>query len=196
MQVKKEIRKEALTKRDALTVEERMEKSHEIMDKVVSHREFGNADKVLLFASYLTEVDTSGIMEYAFMLGKKVYFPKINGDDMEFYKVNSESDLVEGYRGIREPEANQDELFEPLKGEKIFVLMPGAAFDKSGGRIGYGKGFYDKFLHKTEAEIEIDDLCKMAVAFECQLVEEGQIEKQIHDISPDYLVTEKNLYIV
>jgi len=122
--------------------------------------------------------------------------PKVMGDDMAFYRIQSESELLEGYRGIREPAANPETLFEVNQGEKIFVLLPGAVFDKEGGRIGYGKGFYDRFLHNLEKEIDIDDLCKMAVAFECQIVEEGRIEKQIHDISPDYLVTEKSLYIV
>jgi 5-formyltetrahydrofolate cyclo-ligase len=115
---------------------------------------------------------------------------------MRFCQVASLEELEPGYQGILEPKENTQREFVPLQDKKIFVLVPGAVFDREGGRIGYGGGFYDKFLNRLEGEILQENLCKMAVAYECQIIENGKIPKEVHDVSPDYIITEENKFFI
>lgn len=196
MKSKAELRKEILQRRDALSFEERFDKSRQIAQKVIGQAAFQEADALLLFASYKSEVDTTEIFETAKKLGKDIYYPKVLGKQMEFYRVQKKEDLVEGYRGIREPEANAQLQFRPAENDKILVLMPGAVFDAEGNRIGYGGGYYDKFLQKIETilgnerKLTENPVCKMAVAYECQIVEIGQIPSDVYDKKVDYIITE------
>lgn len=199
MKTKKELRKEILQLRDALTLEERQIKSHQIAEQVINLKEFIEADKVLLFASYKSEVDTFELFDAARSLSKDIYYPKVIGEEMKFYQVKEKEDLLEGYRGIREPKAEPERKFVPKPEDKIFVLMPGAVFDEEGNRIGYGGGFYDRFLQRLaiagESEKGICNqlICRAAIAFECQVVDVGQIISKEHDIKPDCIVTENEL---
>lgn len=200
MKSKKELRREILQRRDALDAEERKIKSAQITEQICQMKEFIEADKVLLFASYKSEVDTTEIFKAAQRLRKDIFYPKVIGKEMEFYKIKTKADLIEGYRGILEPEANPAQKFVPITKEKICILMPGAVFDSEGNRIGYGGGYYDKFLYQLETIMKNEDatpsqqICKMAVAFQCQIVDVGSIICQDHDIKVDYIVTEQQLY--
>lgn len=71
--------------------------------------------------------------------------------------------------------------------------MPGAVFDEAGNRIGYGGGYYDKYLHWLENMLPFENICKVAVAFECQLVDLGMIENEPHDVQVNYIVTESKV---
>lgn len=201
---KKELRKQILQLRNSLTDETRIEKSQIITNYIIHHPKFQSADCILMFASYKSEVDTTAIMEYALVLGKTVYFPRIENtgqvgnNEMEFYRIFSPEDLYEGYKGIREPKPREELRFTLAAGEKILILMPGAVFDMEGNRIGYGGGFYDRFLAWIEDfKNGIEDasyttpVCTMALAFECQLVENGVIKAEEHDRKVDYIITEK-----
>lgn len=198
MKTKKELRKEILQRRDALYLDEQKISSHKIAEQVCLMKEFQNADKVLLFASYKSEVNTEEIFRAAQEQGKEMYFPKVIGKEMEFFQVQKKEDLLEGYRGIREPKEDENRKFKPQAGDKIFILVPGAVFDEAGNRIGYGGGYYDKFLQKLKDKME-DSMMEMngvsivAVAFDCQIVERGQIQSEIHDWKVQYIVTEANV---
>lgn len=180
---KKQLRKEHLAIRNAMSEEERLSKSHEIMESVVSSYDFLRSEQLLIYASYGSEVNTTGIIEYAFLLKKKVYCPKVTGDgEMEFYRIDSQKDLIPGYKGIPEPAVTNTERYEPDSRVKAMVVMPGVCFDEKGNRIGYGKGFYDRYLaHK-------DGILKMALAFDNQVTE--CVPEEEADISYDLLVTE------
>lgn len=194
METKKELRKQILQKRDALSLQERRKKSQTIIQTILSTQVFQNSDTFLLFASYKSEVDVKKLIESVLQMGKALYLPKVVGEDMEFYKISSVVELSDGYCGIKEPKANVCQKFIVKKEETIFILLPGAVFDKQGRRIGYGKGFYDRFLQKLEKEVPKSNLCKMAVAFSCQIVDNGRIKWEEHDISPDYIVTEEEIF--
>lgn len=193
MKTKKELRKEILQLRDSLTEEERQIKSHQITEQILGMEEFVEANKVLLFASYKSEVGTLEIFEEAQRLSKDIYYPRVIGKEMEFYYVQRKEDLIEGYRGICEPKADKQKVFRLLPFDKIFILMPGIAFDKNGNRIGYGGGYYDKFIQKLEDETVKENLIKIGVAFECQIVEEEQIAREEHDMLLDCIVTERQI---
>jgi len=189
---KKELRNEILRLRDSLSAEERKEKSHLIAEKVIAQKEFVEADKVLLFASFKSEVETQEIFRAARAADKAVYYPKIVGKEMEFYLVEKAEDLSEECWGIREPKANPEKKFLAYPEDKICVIMPGAVFDTEGNRIGYGGGYYDKFLQTLEGLHSKDNqngfVYKLALAFECQMVPLGLIQSEDYDIKPDKII--------
>lgn len=184
--LKKEIRREALKRRNELTSFERERASMFLTERILGHQWYYLSDIILGFASYGTEINTSEILEDALKKGKKVYLPKVTGDDMVFCRIESMTDLQEGYKGIPEP-VGDTELFDftVLQSEscsntngKVLMLMPGAAFDVQRNRIGYGKGFYDRYLQDKE-ELQLRTI---AVGFQCQMVE--QIPADEFDIKP------------
>lgn len=193
LKTKQELRKEILKLRDAMPVDERARKSGEIAKQLIAYKNFQKADKILLFASYKSEVDTTEIFEAARRFNKDVYYPKVLGEKIEFYLVQSTTDLKEGYRGIREPETKENKKFVAQPNEKICVIMPGAVFDETGNRIGYGGGYYDKFLQKIEMGLAAKNISKVAVAFQCQIVALDEIKKETHDIKIDVVVTERKI---
>lgn len=164
-----------------MSAKERKEKSHCISEKVVAHPFFLHADAIYCYANYKSEVETCSIIEQAWILNKKVAVPKVNGNEMEFYYIQSFEELQEGYKGIPEPKP-----VHFASDENVLVIMPGAAFDSQYNRIGYGKGYYDKYLnnhpyYKT-----------LALAFELQMVK--LIPADDYDIRPNIIITEEHTY--
>lgn len=190
---KKELRKQILKIRDVLSLEEREQKSARITTQIFECKEYQNANKLLLFASYKSEVDTTGIFLKALEHSKDIYYPKVFEEQMGFYQVQKQEDLEDGYRGIYEPKENEDKCFLPKAEDKVLVLMPGAVFDDVGNRVGYGGGYYDKYLQQLESIMPKENVTKIAVAFECQIVEKGLIENECHDVRLDYVVTEERV---
>lgn len=181
------IRKEVLERRRLLDEEERQKAKFLLTERILGHQWYYLSDTVLGFASYGTEIDTSEILEDALKRGKKIYLPKVVGEDMLFYRIQSMGDLREGYRGIPEPKGDteifdyaaiQKEVRFDENINKVLMLMPGAAFDKMRNRIGYGKGFYDRYLRDKK----LLQLRTIAVGFNCQLVEE--IPADEFDVKP------------
>ena len=153
---------------------------------------------ILIFASYGSEIDTTEIILEALRTGKKVYVPKVEGDRMNFYRIRSMDHLRPGYKGIPEPVAqaviaadNADEhgksmeLYEYVAEEMphALMIMPGVAFDRENHRVGYGGGFYDRYLEKHP------QLERVAVAFSFQMLPEVPTEPT--DICPQIVVTEE-----
>ena len=190
---KKELRKEILARRNALSVQEREEKSIQIAHKVIHLEEFKKSNKILLYAPIRSEVETAKIYMEARRLCKDVYYPRVIGNEMEFYFVDETTEFETSVYGIREPKIEVEKQFVPDAQDKIFILMPGAVFDTAGNRIGYGGGYYDKYLQWLASVISLENVCKVAVAFECQLVELDRIEHELHDVQADFIVTESRI---
>ena len=153
-----------------------------ICNQVLTHPFFLNADTVYCYVDYRAEVATASIIKKAWECGKKVAVPRVEGDELRFYYIQSFSDLVEGYKGILEPRE-----IHPADAQTALVLVPGVAFDRECKRIGYGKGFYDRFLSAHT------HYRTMALAFELQIVD--KIPADEHDICPQIVVTEENYYV-
>ena len=181
METKKDIRKRVLSHRDSMGKEEWEENSRKIQNCVLTHPFFLESNSIYCYVDYRNEVETKSIIKRAWELGKRVAVPKIEGEDMCFYYISDFSDLKVGYRGILEPE----NLF-PANDTHALVVMPGVAFDRARNRIGYGKGFYDKFMAKHPSFHTI------ALAFECQLLD--AIDAEELDYRPEVLITEERLY--
>jgi 5-formyltetrahydrofolate cyclo-ligase len=189
---KARIRSATLERRDALSADERADFSRRIVDRVMALEEFGRARSVMAYCGFGTEIDTLPLLRAVLESGKSLALPRVarakNG--LEIYQVGSlQEDLVPGTWGIPEPLAAR---CRPMPhGEIDLVLMPGVAFDRCGGRIGYGKGYYDRML----ADCLRNGHRPITVAglYELQLFERVPMES--HDIPVDLLVTENKTMV-
>ena len=187
METKEQIRKRIIQVRNQMVSEDVLQKSSLIAQKVIKTPEYEEADNVLLYADYRHEVMTREIFEDAVLRKKKVFFPKSNEDGtMEFYQVVSVKQLESGYKGIKEPVVDEHYLYRFKCSEDTLIIVPGVAFDAKGYRVGYGKGFYDRFL-KDKRQMTVIGLC-----FSNQVVEE--IPHDEHDIKMDKIITEEIQY--
>lgn len=185
METKRQIRQEILSRRDAVPETERAKMSRAIFRRVLDLPEFSCAGQVLLFAGYGSEPDTLPWIQECVSRGKRVFCPRVIGEVMEFFEIETEKQLAAGYKGIREPLADEHKRYIP--GLRDFMLVPGTVFDREGNRIGYGKGFYDRYLSGS--------FCgeTAAVAFSLQLVENGRIPVQATDRKMKCIVTEEEI---
>ena len=176
------IRKRMKQLRADMTRTERFEKSMQIFEQLITVPEFKRADRIYTYVSMDNEIDTIMLIDYSLSLEKRVFVPRVSGKDMEFYEISDISELNPGYMGIYEPDINGK---EPDYSRTGFMCMPGLAFDRSYNRIGYGGGFYDRYL-----SVE-NKLYKAALAYEAQLLE--SIPAQDGDVRPDMIVTEEHI---
>ena len=147
-QVKKWLRKEAAAIRDSIPEQERAEQSEKIFRRVTELEEYHNSEVILCYYSIGSEVDTHPFLERAVCDGKRVYIPRVlSREEMRFYLYEAEELAVSRF-GIPEPTEDPEKefVFEKEIPEKCLVVMPGLSFDKAGGRLGYGGGYYDRFL--------------------------------------------------
>lgn len=187
---KNELRKSILSLRSSLNSEELYEKSAIIGRKIIEKIISNNYDIILSYADFKGEVKTNVINEFALKNDLKLYLPSVidkKNSIMEFYLVSTLEKLKEGHYGILEPSLD-NKLFnyEKLKDHKILMIVPGVCFDSNLHRIGYGKGFYDKFL------INKPLIYKTAVAMDIQVVD--NITCDSHDIRMNEIITETKIY--
>ncbi len=141
---KKQLRKEIREKKRAMTEAQIEEKSRRLGQLFADSELYRKAKTIYGYLPYNQEVRTVPMLLRALADGKRVAVPKVYGDEMKFIYLDDLSAVEKGYAGIPEPVAD-----EPVADdETALVLMPGLAFDPQGHRIGYGGGFYDKFLAK------------------------------------------------
>ena len=170
---KTELRREIRARKRAMTEAEIEERSARLAQLFFASGAYQNAKTIYGYLPYNQEVRTVPMLERALKDGKKVAVPKVYGDEMKFLYLDDLNAVAKGYAGIPEPIAD-----EPVAQDKTaLVLMPGLAFDPQGHRIGYGGGFYDKFLaaepnHPT-----------LALCYEFQMLPKLDVED--HDIPVD-----------
>ena len=139
---KQELRRTIREKKRAMTAAEIEQRSARLGELFVQSEAYRNAKTIYGYLPYNQEVRTVPMLEQAIRDGKRVAVPKCYGDEMKFIYMDDLSKVEKGYAGIPEPIAD-----EPVADDTTaLVLMPGLAFDPQGHRIGYGGGFYDKFL--------------------------------------------------
>lgn len=185
METKQDIRNLVLMKRNQLNIDERREKSELITHRILQLEAFQEAASILCYASYRSEVETNQIANSSLNLGKKLYYPVVKGEELQFYRIHHLSDLVTGYQGIREPLYGK-ELYQPDRGNSLsFMIVPGCGFDLLKYRIGYGKGFYDRYLEKFPM------IYTAMVAFLCQKMK--TVLPEPHDIPMNTIITEETI---
>ena len=170
---KKELRRTIRERKRAMTEEEIVSRSEKLGQLFAQSQAYKAAKTIYGYLPYNQEVRTVPMLEQALKDGKRVAVPKVYGDEMKFLYLDDLSQVEKGYAGIPEPIADGPVADD----DTALVLMPGLAFDPAGHRIGYGGGFYDKFLaaepnHPT-----------LALCYEFQMLPELHTEE--HDIPVD-----------
>lgn len=138
--------------RDNIPEERRKEEDAKLLDIITQTALYQEATSILTYISFGSEVSTRELIKKAMKDGKLVYVPRVNGDTMEFYRFEEWNALVESKQGILEPEKNPAKRF-PYdlhvsldRAQDCVFIVPGLAFDKKCNRLGYGGGYYDKYL--------------------------------------------------
>lgn len=184
---KSAIRERILRTRDNLSEAEREEKSAKIAARVLELSQFRAARSLLFYASFRSEVETEDLIRRSLKMGKTVALPLANSErrELEIRKIADVFvDLGIGAYGIKEP---LPEKTETLPLEQIdLAIVPGVAFDKEGHRLGWGAGYYDRFLRSLPVGVPL-----IALAFDLQVVD--SIPAQPHDVAVDKIVTEKRV---
>lgn len=187
MIAKKEARKLCSTRRKQLSTKDVALLSERIMKRISCLQVYKDCTDILAYFRLGNEVDPESLFEEAVRSGKNVFLPKVKGEEMDFFPYTGRDSVSKGYMGIMEPVS--DETFTYGADKKILMIMPGVAFDRKGGRVGYGGGYYDRYLDRYRNE----KIVRLAAAYELQVLDE-EIELDEFDIKADMVVTEDNIY--
>ena len=183
-QRKGESRKALKTARANIPEVHRMDYANSITEQVLKLDEIRDAKAIFIYISYATEVHTHKLIKALLVAGKILAVPKIiNSDTMQAESFSSWEDLVPGELGILTP-SNSEPCNEPFD----VALVPGLGFTLSGHRMGFGRGYYDKWFAQNEVKH------KIALAFEAQLVDEIPVEDT--DVPMEKIVTEQRVITV
>ncbi len=181
MEQKEEIRKEIRRIRAEIPKELKMQYSRQIQNNLIQDRIFQETDEIFCYLNNEDEVQTDFIINKAWMHGKKVAVPKVlRKGVMEFFYINNMDELVCGHYGILEPVSDNI-----AKGKHALMLIPGVAFDRNGSRIGYGGGYYDRYLINHPYSL------KVALSYACQITK--YIMADDNDIPVDMIFTEREI---
>ena len=154
MQDKASLRKEILSKRNSIPPEVRKSKDKAIEERLFGLAEVMAARTVFFFASFRSEVDTSGMIRRSLGEGRRVVLPRVEGKNLGLYEIKGLDELISGCMNIPEPSVLTDDRRVTINDVDV-VVIPGAAFDERGNRIGYGGGFYDRLLAELQKPIPI-----------------------------------------
>ena len=173
---KKELRKKYLSIRKKIKSKD--EKSDRIFEIIINDKDYINSKSIAIYKNLDDEVRTNRLIEYSIKIGKIVSLPVVEGNVMNFYLVNENTKYSKSKYGIEEPISNII-----IKDIDLFVI-PGVVFGLDFNRIGYGGGFYDKYLDNKSI--------KIGICFNEQIV--PSIDSDVNDIKMDKIITDENVY--
>ena len=184
--MKTAIRKSILKIRDQIPLDIRDQKNLRIRETLLSLPEFLSAKTILFYASFRSEVETHSLIREALAMGKRLVLPKVDAENhaLILYEIKDVHELSPGYMSIPEPDLPDER--RAVIADMDLAIIPGAAFDLRGNRLGYGAGYYDGLLSQRTKKILI-----IALAFEDQLVDAIPAEK--HDVKVAVIVTDKRV---
>ncbi|HMB14890.1 MAG TPA: 5-formyltetrahydrofolate cyclo-ligase [Pelovirga sp.] len=176
---KKAIRAHMLGRRSALLLEQVEQLSRLAQQRLLATELFSSVQSMALYSPIHNEIATSEIFAAACRQGKLVYYPRVAGEALHFVEINSPGQLIPGSFGVLEPaaELNSSQQVPDL------ILVPGVAFDRFGHRLGYGRGFYDRYLSRFS-----DQVVRVGFSYSFQLCDALPVDA--HDQSLDVLVTD------
>jgi 5-formyltetrahydrofolate cyclo-ligase len=184
------LRRTMLAARDQLDPVSRSEKSRRIRELLTEHPSVCAARHVFLYVHFRSEVETMPLLEHFLAVGKTVSVPltlRKEGRLLAVQITDPASQLAPGCFGILEPTKEQAERAAVNPAVIDFAVVPGSVFDLLGGRLGYGGGFYDRFLSQDAPQA-----LRAGLAYQMQLAD--QLSLEAHDQLMDILVTEEQLY--
>lgn len=179
---KKEVRNAVKLKREQLTEESYALSSSEITDRLIKNLEFDDYDEYFFYYPLPGEISLLPFAAQVLSIGKRIYFPRVSGAEMEFFRVHDlNADFIEGAFHVMEPVGGETPSFV-----RAVCFLPGLAFDGSLNRLGHGAGYYDKYLAVHP------NLKKIAICGNRFFLPEVPVDE--HDVPMDAVVTETTIY--
>ncbi|PIC73234.1 5-formyltetrahydrofolate cyclo-ligase [Sporosarcina sp. P17b] len=181
---KQKLRKQVIQQLHQLTPSDHERKSASIVEKVLASDEFKYAETIGITLSRFPEVDTHHLIEIAWQAGKRIAIPRCIAStrEMDFRLIDSFDQTEVVYMDLKEP---KNELTESVKQEEIDLqIVPGVVYSETGYRIGFGGGYYDRYLINFPFET-------ISLAFDCQI--RDNIDIEAHDIPVSYIYTEEHI---
>lgn len=177
--IKEQIRRDFKTRRRTLSCEHVRINSDKICENFLDSDIYKNCQNILAYSTIQNEVDLSQIINQALLDNKNLFLPRVEGDSMNFFRINNTDKLQIGSYNILEPQNGtvyQDST-------NSIMLVPGIAFSTQGARIGFGKGFYDKYLSQHNS------IFKIGIAYDWQITKSWVTNE--FDINMNMIITEK-----
>ena len=184
-QDKKQIREYIKAEKAKLTEAQIIEKSRCIIENVIKLPEYKEAECIFTYVNFNEEVITTAFIDESLRRRKRVFVPKVFKEQisfMEFIEIEDLSELEAGYMGVPEPIKGLEAATKCRKG---LFIMPGLAFDRHFHRVGYGGGFYDRFLSAPH------EFQTVAVAYDFQLMD--SVPYEAHDLKPQMIITNQEV---
>src|SRR5688500_11027679 len=184
---KRAIREESHARRHAQP--DKDEVSRAIVARFMSLPEYAAAETVMFYVDVRSEVRTRNDLASALTTGKRIVVPYCVDGELELFHLEDMAELQIGMYKILEPQAELRAVAaKRVEVEQLdLIMVPGVAFDRRGGRMGHGKGYYDKLLEHARPDTPL-----VALAFECQMFPEVPVAE--HDIFMDKIITEAAVY--
>ena len=179
---KTEARKIFSQKRKSISLEDKLIKDRKIFDNIINSHILNDFEKILCYVSVKDEPDTRVLIDYLIKNDKNIYIPHCIASEMKFYKLDDVDKLIDGAFGIPTVDISSENSLENFK--KSICIVPALSFDSNGYRLGYGGGFYDRFLSDKE-------IFKLGISYEICLT--AELPRDDFDISVDALITENNI---
>ncbi len=187
---KASIRKKMLNDRKKMSSEKVDSMSSDIINKLKKIPIFKESKIVMIYLSFENEVDSTDLIKYCLDNGKRVVLPYCLKDGMKIIPTeiyDLENDLYESKMGYKQPKSDS---LNPVHTDEIdLIILPGIAFDRKGYRVGFGAGYYDRFLGKLNFSIPT-----IGVAYDFQIIE-SFISMEKYDIPVDYVITEDRIIV-
>jgi 5-formyltetrahydrofolate cyclo-ligase len=177
-----------MSERDRISIREREIRSRRIESQLIGLQAYQNAEIIFVYVSFRSEVDTKSFIRKANEDGKRIAVPVSipNGKILLPCEISGLDDLVPGTWGILEPDKDRQRLVDSRKID--LAVVPGLAFDHFFQRLGYGAGYYDRFLPSLR-----EDAVKLGIGYDFQLIDRLPVEK--YDIPLDGILTDIRLLV-
>lgn len=183
---KVQLRIAALSRRDEMDPDTARSAATDVCERLASIEELGEHTAIAGYAPIRNEIDAGAYLRLRNESGAKIYFPRVEGDELDFVPVDDFDRLEEGAFGVPEPDGEA----APIDEIDLF-LVPGVVYDHEGHRLGFGRGFYDRALTRAVDRRQTPPLL-VGVCYQWQLLE-GDIPVEDHDVSMDLVVTDEEV---
>lgn len=186
---KKILRKRILDIRNSMLQDEKKKKDNTIRNKFLESDYYKASQNIFIYVSYSSEIDTIEIINKALIDGKRIFVPRtvFKNKLMDAVRIYSLDNMKKDRYGILEP-GQENSCINPDKLD--LIVVPGVAFDREGGRTGYGAGYYDRYFKKISDERK-KEIKKVALAYDFQIVDKVPMDKQ--DVRIDCIITEREI---
>lgn len=184
---KKDLRKNMLEKRSNLPWQDVQIKSQQINAQLFAHPSYLSAKTILVYLPIKKEPNSLSIIKNAWHQNKQILVPVTCPETKSLLlsRLESLKELTQGHYGIPEPKQRYLRLIDPLSVD--ICLLPGIAFNRNGFRLGYGGGYFDRFIPRLRA-----DCLKIALAYDFQILE--HLSPSLYDLPVDLIITESTIY--